>query len=345
MAVTIIPNVTNWTVTPQNGQAGYFTLMNTWLGQSTSVIQSLYYAIEAQNIANSEINDLAIEVQDNVDIAVAAKDEAVGALAILSDGAIDDTNIETNKSFSNSFILNSLFSSRTEKTTPADADIFAIGDVTSSFSLKKLSWSDIKSALFETSVSTPLVSTGNVNYKSTPIAITSWSYAGTTITLNVSSHTFVAGDYIEVSGLTSTTYPANGIHLVTSVTSSTILFTLSNAPTGTAGVSSASVKGYTTINGRVSESLGINQTSQNVTGSRATGITYTNTTGKPIEVSISVAATGNGTLTFKLNNITTIQTALVTGAATEIIKTVPNNFTYSISGDASFNILQWFELR
>jgi len=64
MAVTTIPNVTNWSVTPQNGQVGYFTLMNTWLSESTAVLASLQTAINAQNTANSEINALAIQVAD-----------------------------------------------------------------------------------------------------------------------------------------------------------------------------------------------------------------------------------------------------------------------------------------
>lgn len=69
MAVTNIPNVQNWTVTPQNGQSGYFDLMNTWLGQSTLVIASLQSAITAQNAANSEINTLASQAENNAIIA------------------------------------------------------------------------------------------------------------------------------------------------------------------------------------------------------------------------------------------------------------------------------------
>lgn len=69
MAVTNIPNVQNWTVTPQNGQVGYFTAMNTWLGQSTLVIASLQSAITAQNAANSEINALASQTENNAIIA------------------------------------------------------------------------------------------------------------------------------------------------------------------------------------------------------------------------------------------------------------------------------------
>lgn len=71
MAVTNIPNVQNWTVIPQNGQSGYFDLMNTWLGQSTLVIASLQSAITAQNAANSEINALASQTESNAIIATA----------------------------------------------------------------------------------------------------------------------------------------------------------------------------------------------------------------------------------------------------------------------------------
>jgi hypothetical protein len=131
----------------------------------------------------------------------------------------------------------------------------------------------------------------NVSYKDIPVTITSWSYVTTTITLNVASHTFVAGDYIEVGGLTATTNIPNGVHLVTSVTPTTIVFTYALTPTGTAGVSSATVKGYMTTNGRV-ESIAVGQTWVNVTGSRATDVLYTNSTGKPIAVSIRVAYNG-----------------------------------------------------
>lgn len=58
--VTTIPNVKNWSVTPQNGELNYFTLMNTWLSESTAVIASLNNAINAQNIANEEINQIAL---------------------------------------------------------------------------------------------------------------------------------------------------------------------------------------------------------------------------------------------------------------------------------------------
>ena len=97
MAVTNIPNVQNWTVTPQNGQSGYFDLMNTWLGQSTLVIASLQSAITAQNAANSEINTLASQVSQDTNTTVTAKDEAVTALALLEELQDDIKNFKLDK--------------------------------------------------------------------------------------------------------------------------------------------------------------------------------------------------------------------------------------------------------
>lgn len=56
--VTQVPQVTNWSVTPQNGQVGYFTRMNTWLFESTSVIASFNTAISKINEAGEDINNI-----------------------------------------------------------------------------------------------------------------------------------------------------------------------------------------------------------------------------------------------------------------------------------------------
>jgi len=47
-----IPVIINWSVTPQNGEENYFDLMNTWLTESTTVIESLSDAVDAMNMAN-----------------------------------------------------------------------------------------------------------------------------------------------------------------------------------------------------------------------------------------------------------------------------------------------------
>lgn len=446
MAVTTIPNVTNWSVTPQNGQAGYFTLMNTWLSESTAVIGSLQAAITAQNTANSEINDLAIQTENNAIVAnglanyigiwsnavTYSKGQSVssGTLYYISLKNNNLNNAVTNPTYwlpspintkvdynmsgytpnatpvdadliplsdsTASFgikkltwanlkatILSSfgvMISTATAKTTPVDADIFIIGDSNSSNASKKTTWANLKTAIissFGVMINTLTAKTTldnadiftigdsansnaskkiswanlignikNIAYKSTPVTINSWSYSTTTITLNVTSHTFVAGDYIEVSGLTATTYAPNGIFLVTSVTATTIVFTQAIAPTGTAGVSSATVKGYTTINGRVSESIGVNQTWQNVTASRALSTTYTNTTGKPILVAIITNGTVANTSTSLLIDGTTrvsfgIGNSILFGGT--LMAIIPNGSTYSVTSNNP--ISAWHELR
>lgn len=156
--------------------------------------------------------------------------------------------------------------------------------------------------------------TPNLAYKDTAITITSWSYVGTTITLNIASHSFVAGDYIEASGLTATTYAPNGIYLITSVTSTTIVFTAYATPTGTAGVSSATVKGSATINskipitmGNIKERSGVGIGYGNGSGgvvtqltSKATLVTLNKPTGQIITAGDALA--GNTAVAFSFNN-------------------------------------------
>ena len=92
--------------------------------------------IPALNLAITDINGKVItattardESEDARDIAVAAKDEALTAVATLQAGAIDDTIIAPNKAFSNQktnqlldLKLDKDFSSFVNKTTPDDSD-------------------------------------------------------------------------------------------------------------------------------------------------------------------------------------------------------------------------------
>lgn len=291
MAVTIIPNVTNWTVTPQNGQSGYFTLMNTWLGQSTTVIQSLYDAIEAQNTANSEINALANEVQDNADITVAAKDEAVGALAILSAGAIDDINIATNKAYSNqksnellNLKVDKDFSSLTS-VTPAATDTLILNDASDSNNLKSTTMTNLASFMAGDS-STGIGSSSGV--------LSFYPYGLTTATTELTTSDFVV-------------------------------------------VSDSTVPKKITIANLANEFplLGVGQTWQDVTVSRAINVTYTNSTGKMIIVKIEIGAGVRG----YIDDIVVFTTPAI--ANSTIYLFVPNGSTYKTNGTP----VNWLELR
>jgi hypothetical protein len=113
---------------------------------------------------------------------------------------------------------------------------------------------------------------------------------------------------------------------------------------GTAGVTfnDSSVQGAAAV--------GFSQTWQNVTGSRAAGTTYTNSTGRPIEVNISGRSF----------NLTCVLTLIVSGVSVHesyfffntgsqtnpatLTATVPNGATYSVSS-SGYSIQIWAELR
>ena len=95
--------------------------------------------------------------------------------------------------------------------------------------------------------------------------------------------------------------------------------------------------------------FGVNQSWQDVTGSRAKNVVYTNNTGKPIEVAIKVAySDDDGGLTATVGGV---EIGKVLGNApggtgywqTTLNFTVPNLATYYVSGGSS--VIGWAELR
>lgn len=207
MSVTNIPNVTNWSVTPQNGQVGYFALMNTWLSESTAVIASLQTAITAQNTANVEVNQLAIQTENNANIAASVGNYqgvwsdlvtysksmgvSVGSLYYISkvDNNLNHVVTDTNYWLPNPINdkLDKDFSILMDKTTPTDTDIFVISEV--SGLIKKLSWTNIKASLdslyvkltgnqsidgIKTFTSSPIVPTPTAQDNSTKAATTAY---------------------------------------------------------------------------------------------------------------------------------------------------------------------------
>ena len=95
--------------------------------------------------------------------------------------------------------------------------------------------------------------------------------------------------------------------------------------------------------------FGVNQSWQDVTGSRAKGVVYTNNTGKPIEVAIKVAYVDDDwglTVTVGGVDIGKVQGNAPSGTGywqTTLNFTVPNTAVYSVSGGS--NVFGWSELR
>ena len=94
--------------------------------------------------------------------------------------------------------------------------------------------------------------------------------------------------------------------------------------------------------------IGVNQTWQNVTASRAAGTTYTNSKGKPILVDISLSGITAGTSTLKVDTITVgYMTGNSTGGAvaSTISTVVPNGSSYVLTNTGTNSIVAWSELR
>lgn len=93
--------------------------------------------------------------------------------------------------------------------------------------------------------------------------------------------------------------------------------------------------------------LGVGQTWQNVTASRAYGTTYTNSTGRPILVALSVTPAGAGSqnVTCFVSGVNIMTIATTNGsAAGNGTFIVPAGATYSLTATNS-TLVNWSELR
>jgi hypothetical protein len=92
------------------------------------------------------------------------------------------------------------------------------------------------------------------------------------------------------------------------------------------------------------QSVGYEQTWQDVTGSRALGTSYTNSTGKPIQVKVSAIASSAAVMTITVAGVGLPGGGL--GSLPEGSAIVPNGATYSAALSAGTpSSLNWKELR
>jgi hypothetical protein len=93
----------------------------------------------------------------------------------------------------------------------------------------------------------------------------------------------------------------------------------------------------------VANALGWGQTWQNLTGSRATATTYTNSTGRPIEVKVIYTGGGAYEATFSVDGLQVQYETRPTGAWVTVGAIVPNGSTYRATSTGTYNA--WAELR
>ena len=91
--------------------------------------------------------------------------------------------------------------------------------------------------------------------------------------------------------------------------------------------------------------FGVGQTVQDVTASRALGTTYTNSTGKPVLISVTVAGANDfGTTTLTVSGVAaaSVSNSSQYGQTKNICYVIPPSSTYSVVGSP---IILWTELR
>jgi hypothetical protein len=90
--------------------------------------------------------------------------------------------------------------------------------------------------------------------------------------------------------------------------------------------------------------LGVGQTWQDVKSSRSSMVTYTNTSGKPIQVAITIGSGGNTTRSFYINGVAVAYAYGYDWADYSTMNfIIPNGATYK--ADGGYTISKWFELR
>lgn len=92
------------------------------------------------------------------------------------------------------------------------------------------------------------------------------------------------------------------------------------------------------------QSIGFGQTWQNVAGSRALGTTYTNTTGRPIEVAVSCGVSTSASFTVEVAGLTLLRATAAQAEEKGFSFIVPPGAAYRASVSAG-NLNFWSELR
>ncbi len=160
-------------------------------------------------------------------------------------------------------------------------------------------------------------------------------------TLRVHDGTNVGGTMLAT--LTGGLVPVSQLPAATTSTQGAVI--LNNTLTST-----STTQALTAAQGKVlnDKMMGVNQTWQDMTSSRAQGVTYTNNSTAPIMLSIAVKnGSGSGSVTLYVNSSIALRLDDLAGASAgyvQIVTVVPSGQTYKL--DATSNsIMFWGELR
>ena len=193
-----------------------------------------------------------------------------------------------------------------------------------------------------------LVSAGGSN---TP----TWSTLGTMAAQNASAVAITGGT---ITGITDLAVADGGTGASTLSANAVLLGNGTSALQTVAPSTSGNVltsDGTTWTSATPAGGIGISQTWQSVIGSRSTGTTYTNSTGKPIMVSVSCQSTSSpgGAFGFQINGTRVAWQGAAQNASissfSNITIIIPNGVTYLVESGSVSNggiaVSYWYELR
>jgi len=157
-----------------------------------------------------------------------------------------------------------------------------------------------------------------------------------------------APEAIAING--TVTFPSSG---TLAITDSPVFTGTPTLPTGTIGITQASGDNSTKLATTAfvtGQDLGVGQTWQDMTASRTVGVTYTNTTGKPITVCLSIDISGAAGALYRaaVSGIVVWDTKASSAYQdyVNIFLIIPTGGTYSVTQTAgTYAIMIWTELR
>ena len=195
---------------------------------------------------------------------------------------------------------------------------------------------------------------GTINAVQSRIVVLALNNAGT---IELAAVNIAGGTNLDETGLISTTAIAGGSNSASVVYSTTARTSVAyrvigyvestQATAGTWASAPSTVQGQGGQALSAMSSLGYGQTWQNVTGSRASGVTYYNTTGRPIYVITTIGAGAAAGAIDLLVNGASRAVSSITGATANLVTPAivqpGGSYSATVSGTAA--LTNWSELR
>jgi len=258
-----------------------------------------------------------------------------------------------------SYVKNTDFASKDALLSGDPAKIIKGTEIDTEFNAISVAVSTKADTVSPTFTGTPTAPTASPGTNTTQVATTAFTAAavtaatGTLGTMSTQAASSVAITGGSITGITDLTV-ADGGTGASSITANSVI--LGNGSLALSGnlVAPSTSGNVLTSNGTTwtsaaipAQGIGVSQTWQDLTGSRSLATTYTNSTGKPIMVSVNTNSTTNTvtTTTLNIDSLAVAKNGSQGGNINGVTAIVPAGSTYSCTVGSGASLSAWFELR